>query len=304
MPVDIAGEPLLPAGNAAHSVRDLQTIGGFDFQHIVLGNYSSFPAWGTSGTWLGEVVQCDYNYRNQASTVWWPLSIAADPALIGSPAFIANGYGVTIYGVSPDCYVLSGEPVFKTQKKLLDRAIVTDSWSAHYTNYPSTNWQSAVIPPPASGATSNPNTGGPGCGYWAHREGYNVLYGDWHAKWYGDGQGQLLWFQNGQQNWGWFNGVHAGYASAIGTNLCSLHTAGITMYNVAPYYGRPGWNQAGGYAWNYGEQNNAAQQYVWHLFDNDAGIDVGALGGYSFSYYGQVHPQQFGGFNEVPTIVF
>ena len=32
-----------------------------------------------------------------------------------------------------------------------------------------------------------------GKGWYAHREGYNVLYGDWSARWYGDPRQELLW---------------------------------------------------------------------------------------------------------------
>lgn len=33
-----------------------------------------------------------------------------------------------------------------------------------------------------------------GEGYYAHREGYNVLYGDWHVKWYGDPPQRYIWW--------------------------------------------------------------------------------------------------------------
>ena len=71
-----------------------------------------------------------------------------------------------------------GVPPFKTTKMLGGRAIVADVFG-HRWRYGSSKsvgiWQEM------------------GAAMMAHREGYNVLYGDSHAKWYGDPQEKIVW---------------------------------------------------------------------------------------------------------------
>jgi prepilin-type processing-associated H-X9-DG protein len=186
----------------------------------------------------------------------------------------------------------TGTPILATQKMLGGRSIVSDSWSAHQTYsgvIPA--WQSAVIPYGTDGHC-NMNLGGPGCGWWGHRDGYNVLYGDWHAKWYGDGQQKLLWWES---EYGWYD-TRIWWDPGHTDSLC---VCSITAYNLSPYYARPGkqvcWFQDG---------SCAGQQSIWHFFDNDAGIDIGAGGGYSSSGYGYPQIQSFGGFSEWPTLYY
>jgi hypothetical protein len=41
--------------------------------------------------------------------------------------------------------------------------------------------------------TANGRAAYPGDGIYGHRDGYNVLYGDWSARWFGDPQQKLIW---------------------------------------------------------------------------------------------------------------
>jgi hypothetical protein len=71
---------------------------------------------------------------------------------------------------------------------------------------------------------------------------------------------------------------------------------------LSPYYARPG--RASNWYW---DGQAASQQSIWHYFDNDAGIDIGAGGGFSSSNYGVPGPQykqSFGGFSEWPTLYY
>jgi len=72
-----------------------------------------------------------------------------------------------------------GEPTFKTQRALGDRAIMCDSFEKDFN-------QSADL-------TITPRTR-PGAAIYGHRDGYNVLYGDGHAAWYGDPQQNIIYW--------------------------------------------------------------------------------------------------------------
>jgi len=125
---------------------------------------------------------------------------------------------------------LAGPPIFKTQRALGGRALAMDSFSKNM----------------------GQETAEPGVGAWAHREGYNTLYGDGHCAWYGDPQQQLVF-------WAHPNATNASAVKCFGTDT-SVITAykGIspsTINHTGTYFGT---------------------QYVMHLFDKAAGIDVNA----------------------------
>jgi hypothetical protein len=63
--------------------------------------------------------------------------------------------------------------LFKTQKILGGRAIVADAFGKNA-------FEGAIQPGP---------------GYFAHRDGYNVLYGDWSTHWWGDPLQKFIWWQ-------------------------------------------------------------------------------------------------------------
>jgi len=81
-----------------------------------------------------------------------------------------------------------GKPPFKTQRLLGSRALVSDTYS---------KWRDT-------------ETYEPGYGQYHHREGYNLLYGDWSAKWYGDPQQRFMF---------WPKPVPGGYGDYA---ICSL----------------------------------------------------------------------------------
>ena len=65
---------------------------------------------------------------------------------------------------------------FATQRLLGARTVCCDTFDRPYA---------------PGGQEDNPF---PGRGAETHIEGYNVLYGDWHVKWYGDPEGQIIWY--------------------------------------------------------------------------------------------------------------
>jgi len=103
-------------------------------------------------------------------------------------------------------------------------------------------------------------------GLYAHREGYNVLYGYGSAKWYGDPQQRImLW---GPENY--FDTAYTNDVVETYTAMVSLDNAGMvnsptrdaanTWY---PY--RLRWSL-----------NVTCSTNVWHGFDVTAGFDVDA----------------------------
>jgi hypothetical protein len=171
-----------------------------------------------------SVVQSNYNYRNA------PLCVQA------SYKTLPDLYlGVRPYYMKPRPLVMPGEPVLKTQKLLGGRAVISDSFSR----------------PDFYRAWSTPDYTKPGMSYYSHRDGYNVLYGDSHASWYGDPQQRIMWFAT---SWGGGNGGHQYYNS--------LQFATIAAFACEA-------NPASTYA-------EDSSQFVWHLMDMANGVDVDA----------------------------
>ena len=101
-------------------------------------------------------------------------------------------------------------------------------------------------------------------GQYAHRDGYNVLYGDWSAKWYGDPQRRLMWWECStgvpyQDDLPAFTQDWVPNAKSLNRNCIynGLDFAGDEPYNVK-------------YTASY---NMTSSVDAWHLFDVAAGVD-------------------------------
>jgi hypothetical protein len=226
---------------AAKSLGDCQRAGGFDAASMLMGDWSWLIGQGSVGGggrgWRGEgsgwyasayggctqrAVLCQYDYR-------------LPPAyLYGQKTYISDGTKSLWYAntariryVTPDRVVTRGEPAFKTQKQLMGRAVVADSVTKF-------------------GAL---NTVVPGMGYWAHRDGYNVLYGDSHCGWYGDPQQRIIYWPLLDVA----NGRYFGGSSSVLSDYTNgdLQDAG---YNC--------------------DSSVGGSVLVWHLLDTAAGVDA------------------------------
>ena len=124
--------------------------------------YAHAVAYGYRATLGGH-----YNYR---------------PAIYGTASTGSNNYFcdsvVSLGGTAPLALGYNGAQIFATQRKLGARALLCDSFQRgpHSNNSDMTKL--------AEGSA----------GYQAHREGYNVLFGDGHAAWYGDPQRRIIWW--------------------------------------------------------------------------------------------------------------
>jgi type II secretory pathway pseudopilin PulG len=240
---------------AVTSARGLQTAGGFDAHALGYGNWSLVPkqvpghddnAWDMN-IFDGIVVQCDYNYRNT------PLSLAHG---INSAAYPSYGFGNS-YAVSPvllgytkpEVLIEVGGPPFKTSRTLNGRAIVTDSFNRN------------TLVSPTSDLTPGFPSWDPGYGIYGHRDGYNVLYGDSSAKWYGDPGHYFIWYPDPDPNTYLTNGV---VENGICRNLITRwqYVLGTDPYDPTDSRGTDDF------------PINPAGQDAWHFFDVFNGIDV------------------------------
>ena len=228
--------------------------GGFDFNALVRGTWT--PAASTSNQQYGVLSQ--YNYR--AACVW-PVGWASGT----STSWSATGF---VPFTNPGVPTTGGAAVFKTTKLLGNRAVVSDTFDKCWANGQTNRASGTSGPTPASF---------PGQGAQVHRDGYNVLYGDAHAAWYGDVEQVITYWtmwSTGAKFYRSTSWVFPGTATTVlpgkwsngNTRFCAL---GIASEQVASI-----WNTGG-----YGTHAAAGQQFmgsaqVWHRFDAAAAVDA------------------------------
>jgi len=179
-----------------------------------------------SGRFKGYWVYSQYAYRNQP--------------IFANPFHGGKDEPLTIAFTSPKVETTVNCPPFKTQRLLGGRALVSDAFRKNHEMLT------------------------PGIGQKTHQDGYNVLYGDYSARWYGDPQKRIIYWPDVQTSSTW----HA------------------TVY---PSFQLMGLNNTWGYM---GEKNNARDNevrlnddtflrtmpLVWHTFDLAAQLDRKYLG--------------------------
>jgi prepilin-type processing-associated H-X9-DG protein len=205
--------------HAAKSLKELQRAGGYDAKAIMYGAWDFLSVW-NSYVFKGRAVISDYAYRGMPAAAGW-----------GWP----GDTGVLVRKTRPRITAEIGCPAFKTQKLLAGRALVSDSFGR--------SWNSGNY---------NQPTRNPGDGQYAHRDGYNVLYGDWHAAWYGDPNLRFIWWPVPQ------NPSSAGHLWAPSATAAT----GIYWYL-----------KLDGTSETYGNDANSSQG-AWLLLDRAAGIDL------------------------------
>jgi len=240
--------------NGAYATGDWQRAGGYDGKTLTHGDWSWLPAasgppLNTNHTYYGgRQIVSDYAYRNTpiAGTGWIRgFSFEMVDGIMGDVF-----KKVVIKQTQPGVVAQVAAPAFKTQKLLGSRAIMADSFGRW--------WDAENRLTPLEH---------PGNGNFAHRTGYNVLYGDWHAAWYGDPQESFMWW--GREP----DGVRDTWV-----NLCSSTKNTMNWAVPLPEYGLDGSGSLGAYhhyVWDY---LNAPQSgaVAWHLLDVAGNVDVDA----------------------------
>lgn len=212
---------------------DWKTAGGFDRNTLTHGGWVSIK--NRLRTYDDYSVYSHYDYRD---------------AMNGWNGFMRGTYSenqlrnIEVWYANPRVYSGIKEPRFKTEKILSGRAIVSDGFSKVFSGpygdmakYGSTPWLC------------------PGQGYGHHRDGYNTLFGDGHAAWYGDPQQKIIYWWDSTFYWdGGRNYSSLGY-DTNGTDGAS--------------------NAGNNDEWCFRYASKHAANLIFHQFDKAGGIDVG-----------------------------
>lgn len=228
----------------AASPRDWQTMGGRDKDALLYGNYGPgtpytnktnlvcFEGSSTDAFGVSTMVQSTYHYRNTPLNIVNPWHRYQEGD--------TNAYRLN--GIRPYLAPHIGQPLFPTQKILGSRSLVADTFSkgGKYD---------------ATGRAYVTGTAGEmiaGYGLLSHRDGYNVLYGDWSAKWFGDPQQKIIWHSQGNST--------GSIGGSWQNNLLANN-----WYNKEAF-SCPGVNSLA---------FSRTQLAVWHEFDTAVGVDAG-----------------------------
>jgi len=220
---------------AIDTLTEMRQRGGFSKNNIMYGDYTraanfnlydgTLESYGTRRGTGGVAVLSHYAFRLTPGA--GGIGGDTDGTPYGQDAHVKR----RVLGVAPNHEVRPGEPMFKTARALSGRAVASDAFG-----------NGAGFAAAAK----------PGEGFWGHREGYNVLYGDGHTQWYGDPQLRIAFNAVYRPTTGvdtsWVGGTDTAAFSDV---VCSV--AGVSTV----------WRQRGG-------------SFVWHLLDEAGGLDAGA----------------------------
>jgi prepilin-type N-terminal cleavage/methylation domain-containing protein/prepilin-type processing-associated H-X9-DG protein len=230
----------------AGNVGDWKAAGGFDAETMLYGNWSDRSSYGATA---------HERRLAKASYVWSHYSYRAVPMTARSPwcaSFEGKDARTRLAFTRPSQNVNFGNPFFRTQKELAGRAIVSDAatkggeYDAMGTALPATS--------------SNFYTDYPSTGIKAHQSGYNVLYGDGHASYYGDPQEKLIW-----------HGQARGGNNATANSTVGRFSYGLLANNF--FLGGPFCDSSGDSDQDWGGWKYSSAK-IWHDFDVKGGIDV------------------------------
>ena len=205
------------ASNAANNIQEVkQIVGANDANSFFYADWSA-ATWNnyqpTTTSGYSKVVRSNYFYR---------------PNLFGTDN-AANDCMTRVFlpGTKPVAVGRNCAQVFPTQRALGGRALVADSFQKDKLSHQAHS--QAIVE----------RTGG----YQAHKDGYNVLYGDGHAAWFGDPQQRIVWWP--RDFYSTFYGCHVASSRILYDNNTS------SMRNTI-----------------------GASYDIWHTMDNAAGVDV------------------------------
>ena len=192
------------------SSRAWKTLGGYDRDSFRYGNYAQvfdnidssceiygFGA-GDDDTGIGRavVVESDYAYRNVPFYLATPKQGSAVDDDVDYRAPCVDDVPYT----KPQVQFSSGGPQFKTDRLLGGRAIVADGFGskACADDTGANDAGDAIAGTADEDVTDSKYLDLPRVtmGWYGHRDGYNVLYGDFSTKWFGDPNRVVMWFMS------------------------------------------------------------------------------------------------------------
>ena len=200
------------------NLAELRNLGGTDGRTLTHGDYS-----GTTAQFTDTVGGTEFAFRwarGQYNYRCMPAAFRTD----------AMTTVKLVGGTRPQVRMTSGSPVFKTPKLLGPRAMLSDTFEKNQNT-----------------GTSTPDYG---AGLFHHKDGYNLMFGDYHAMWYGDPAHKIT-------SWPILGGWVTGISPAPDHIPDSGEMLASTSYRFS---------------------NSLSCAYVvWHMFDNAAEIDVGTV---------------------------
>jgi len=174
-----------------------------------------------------------YSYRN--TPFYYVNNGLLDGGISAGEGTLDNGNGqciVPLDSVVPKVYPQFMTPAFKTRRVLGGRAICSDTFDYAYNpNVPPTT---TLFPVVNSGLATL-----------AHKDGYNILYGDNHVRWFDDTDHQIT-------NWNKWDGSWNTYTTATNVQTHTQTYIGADDLTIA----------------------SPTSQMVWNLFDRFERIDV------------------------------
>jgi prepilin-type N-terminal cleavage/methylation domain-containing protein len=230
-----------PTGNqqaGACNLSHWKQAGGFDQNAFLFGDWSGCELQG--GT-AANVIFSTYNYRNIPVNIYnaWHAGVERTP-----------NARLRLPGVRPNAYVKVGGPFFRTGKELGNRSVVCDTFSkgtACDAEGRSATQFGTDIPASAQRASYALKH---------HRDGFNVLYGDWHAAWYGDPQGRIVWMPEAARD------------NVAANDASGYKRLAMNAWLTTDYYN-------GFYQTMEDMRNKYTSVAVWHELDSAGGVDVG-----------------------------
>jgi len=251
----------------ACDVGDWKTIGGVDGQALMYGDYSSFGY----SPGRAAIALSSYAYRNTRLGVWSPWHVYED----GTEK--TRGYVKQYHlpGTRPEIRPRVNQPLFVTRRTLGGRALAMDTFSkgerydglGRYTK--DYRYQNIVVSRLIAGF-----------GIKAHKQGYNVLYGDGHVQWFGDPDEKIIWHTQGYETRTF---SYVTYVNQMCVNTYYKDTFLDVVLAAPPddrYFHDPYPSWFGPWIKRNYEKFHARFSHtplaVWHDMDNTAGIDVGA----------------------------
>ena len=223
------------------------SAGGTNADTLVHGNWGMRAA--LSAT-VGFQVFSQYMYRNQEVG---PCNdqrnaYAGQNPYPGAPLSARTWYyydsvhPFSIAFTSPAQQTTPGGALFKTPRQQGNRALACDSWM-----------KSTLVQKPGFGAQ-------------AHKDGYNVLYGNYQTKWYGDAPGAIMYWA-GRDGYltqlpGWTNWYNPGLTTSGSWWRAGQHEGPNWMHNQVNN------GMHGLYA--------STEPLVWHTLDTAVDVDTNA----------------------------
>jgi len=273
----------MPSGFSSPLNRNLEcpgnldawkAAGGYDAHTMLYGDWSAHSMqW--EGGYFNDIMS-HYAYRGVPYAGMWA---ACPDDTFGGVTPLVPDFNQRLLGTKPDITPHTGVPLFRTAKEYGGRAIVSDVFDKGFNTDGAgvldVNGSDGALDALANSRLVR------GMGIRCHLEGYNVLYADWHAAWFGDPQQQIIYHTDGWHYWGYFNTTYFASGGSSATNRWSMCGRGSTnapssgpnpSYLTKAFFGDRGpmcdWSGRGEAVF---EETPYA---IWHAFDVSAGIDV------------------------------